>query len=402
MAEWETIDVIGARGSRAGVGLADPWFLNSALRDSLQRGAMTIDVAPTDIVVSAPRPVPATGRLIEAGTEVGQAAWQLIRGLQPSLLPSAYVDLLNDLDTPAQRALDAAELAARRAEAAAIDVIPEVVVSGARFALPEVLVGAARILGGVPFGIATGILQGTYEAGRVLSGYALGNAIERLALPGIGGSGSPESPVLTPTFDYPDVILPDVTVSQPRPQTPRAPVPVPTFVQPFFDPFSSPYFDTPSGIPTPSAPTVAPPSPMLEPFSLSPPLDFPMSDPLTYAFPDGLPQPSAGGGPNLTGANPPSVDSSRPDRCPPCAKDKQKKRKEKKKQRERCFRGSYVESKTSLFKSPKEEIPCQSSSVKSLSASARRLASSTVRRTSSRGRAKSLQSGSLLRQLAAL
>jgi hypothetical protein len=295
----------------------------------------------------------------------------------------ALLNLLAESETPAARAADAATVARIRAEQAAIDVIPEVVATASRFAIPEVLVSAARVLGGTPFGLASMIVEGAYTLGSYLSPLALQNAIGRISPPPIvpslpGGGAFPPAPAPSrgdiPDEPFPDRPLTVVTVPGARPPQPLAPVfPVPTFINP---PLS---FVTPGDLATPgpldrpvNLPVPAPrpvPAPTPSPFTFADPLLFtPTPTPTSSPTPFGAPAPTPTGLPGPFSAptpfGAPSPSPNTPDlssRCPPCSRRDPKKKKKKRKPREVCYRGTYYESATSLTKYRKEQIPCQRS-----------------------------------------
>jgi hypothetical protein len=323
--------------------------------------------------------VPVTARRIPPGTVSGVDAFQRLQDFQYADDLAGAGDYLRSLsdETLAQlddvvRAFDqlAAQNAAREAAEAAAR-------TAATAALPEVLVTAGRVLGGLPFGVATGVLEGALALGGYLSSQALELALGRIEEPAPPpppvGLGDPLGPYGQP----------EVEVSAPRP--PSAPpvgalwpdfsrFPVPGLDVPWVGAFPDvldeprplpapfPVVDTPlSGSPTqpfpllPGAPIGAPfpgllPGPGL---STSAPFPTPSLPPEASLEPGRNPNPF----PSflLTPFQPPVVGSPSKRRdcdCPP------KKKRKKKQARVECYTGTYRETAKSLTKRPRRKIPC--------------------------------------------
>jgi hypothetical protein len=367
----EEVIVSGARrttgSARSGVNIlttADPYFdllggnfnFEAAQLSALRNTQLaTVEVAPVieQVDVAAPRI-----------TSMAQGnAMMAERGLGSRFLidsSSELGQLLDYAESPAGRAEDARALARRIAEANAIDVVPEVVVSGARAAIPEVLVSAGRILGGVPFGIASALVEGGLALGSYLSDLALDNALRRLIGPQ-SSTPPPERPppVATDPAEFGPEMQPEVTVPGRRP-----PAPAP-FRDPFLPldvPYTDPFFLT---TPAPSSPTSSPtstPTPLLtEPFTFSTPLtpDFSLDVPelFTLAPPITIPQDISTPWNSPAPTGPPVFNTPTSTRNCDCPQPRKKKR--KKKARDVCYRGEYVERRNGLTKFRERKIPCR-------------------------------------------
>lgn len=282
---------------------------------------------------------------------------------------------------------DGIRLGARRATEA-------VTAAGARIAaaaasrLPEIVISAARVGSGTPFGLAAGIVEGAFYLGSTLSDLALQNQLRRFPRPPPIATlpetdfDAPPPPRPPAALPRPDVQLPDVDISAPRPQ-PRPVIPSPpTFVTP--TPTIDPFFD---GLPRPTpTPTPRPtPSPLVDPFpfQVPRPTDFlnpfqvptpaptvtptPRPTPTPSPFdiptprPTGLPGPSSSPTPFFAPPGPPPNDLQRCN-CPPSSS--KRKPKKKRKPREVCYEGRYVETQKSTLKFRRKEIPCQPSKSK--------------------------------------
>lgn len=152
--------------------------------------------------------------------------------------------------------------------------------------------------------------------------------------------------------------LDEVFVTAPRIRDQPRPLP---FANPFASPFSSPFTG-----PMPRADVQPAPQPFAQPFTQ------PFLQPITTPAPrvDLLPQPrnatfslpNLGFRPGLTPLQQPMPESKpqlRPRDCPPCRENKPKRK--KKKPRMICYRGTYTEGPTKLYKRRKEQVPCQQS-----------------------------------------
>lgn len=371
----ETVTVSAARSASSGAlsGIYDFGVsVDSNLDNILLDYARLLNEAPPAPLVPLEEVAVETPRIARPALSSLAAMNAYLDSLGSSMfgyvVPDDLSQLLDYAESPAGRAEDAAaraaaERAAARAaaEAAAIDVIPEVVSTASR------LGSVARVLGGVPFGLATGILQGTYELGSYLSDLALRDAIDRITPP-------PTRPVApaAPPADQPDSFIEGVTVSQPRITPPPTSFADPTLFGPGLGGLSLPDFSYPLPSPT-SSPTSSPvPSPLAQPS----PLSQPTGSPLDLAAPlpaPGTPRPSAP--PSdvpgqftladpllfsnpLTGTTaPPNNRTPTNSRDCDCKPKKQSKR--KKKPRTICYAGSYRERSTSLSKRKRKRIPCQ-------------------------------------------
>jgi len=376
----EEVVVTGARrnfGGRSGVNIlttADPYFggigdfnfeaaTNSALRNT-QLTTITID----DVVDAADDGKEAIARGERALADA------YTRRILDSFVPDATEAAEGALragSTPADvaRQLAAREIldgqsfgATRAVEAvnAAIARLDTVTATASR-ALPEVLGTAGRIVGGVPFAIATGIVEGIYSLGGYLSDLALRNALDRMEPPTAPDEpprrlppGTMADPLEFGPESQPEVVVPGRRPPVAEPLTPR----MPDLLNP--SPLVDPVLFAPPSSSTPS------PTTDLDLFTLAPPL--PLPSPTTNPAPTtALPSPELWTlapplpgwdlSPEPTGPRIPNTPTSTPNRNCDCSPQQKKKR--KKKAREVCYRGEYVERRNGLTKYRKRKIACQ-------------------------------------------
>lgn len=278
--------------------------------------------------------------------------------------------LLEELGDFGRRAMERYDRLADEAARLAAQALPEVVVRGGSRAL--------GVLGSGAFGLAAGIVEGIYEAGRALSDLALRGAIERITPP-------PVTPAPPAEIDEPEP-LEEVVVNAPRPPRPVAPRPPPVLLEPFPTVTGLPFVDVPGG--DLAGPAAAPRTPTTpRPLTLATPLDWSLPEFFTPLLPTPAPTPTPSPLPRTPGSptstpgprpidvplplpgpsggtpfvNPPNTPGD-PCRCGP---NQPKKKRKKRKPRSVCYRGTYYEGPNSTRKYRKERIPCQRSKSKS-------------------------------------
>jgi len=250
----------------------------------------------------------------------------------------------------------------RRAEEAVTRAAARIA-AAATFNMPEILVTASRVVGGIPFTLATGLVEGAYYLGSWLSDQAYRSALDRLPPPRPPAAGTAPPPARTDDDPVPPVlVIPDepetVDVTAPRPVAQPLTPTVPTYLNPLLTPVE-PFFSVPTSTPT-SSPTMPLPGLTYDPLLVNPPrvstpTASPVLPPFVLATPLGVPGLVDVSTPG--GRAPPRVPS--PTNQNRCRCDEPKKKRKKKKPREVCYRGEYVERKKGLLKFRERKVPCQ-------------------------------------------